>query len=303
MKVDYLADTQPHRPWRPPQSRRGCALLAVLVALVLPLFLCGLTLVVYLVVPPPPTNILVLGVDVREPGSFASRADSIMLLGVNPGRLQVSLLSIPRDLFIEAPGYGLQRANTINFLGEQESAGGGASLMASSIEQSFGVRPHRYARLNFASFVELIDAVGGVTIDVERAIVDYNYPTENNGVMTVRFESGPQHMDGERALVYARTRYADDDYQRAGRQQQVVSALMWKLINPATWPAALGVVTRSVDTDLSLWDMLRLAPPVILSAGRFDQLVIDRDYILGTAQGYAVPNYDLIAPWLDGRFR
>jgi anionic cell wall polymer biosynthesis LytR-Cps2A-Psr (LCP) family protein len=120
--------------------------------------------------------------------------------------------------------------------------------------------------------------------------------------MSIRFDSGIQYMDGERALMYARTRHADDDYQRAARQQQVVAAVVARLVNPLRWPSVLGVLQRNVDTNLTLVDLLQLAPPVLLSGGRFDQLVINRDYLIGTADGYAVPNYELILPWLRERF-
>jgi anionic cell wall polymer biosynthesis LytR-Cps2A-Psr (LCP) family protein len=104
-------------------------------------------------------------------------------------------------------------------------------------------------------------------------------------------------------LIYARTRHPDDDYHRAARQQQVLSALLAKLVNPANWTAALGVLRQSVDTNLTLWDMLTIAPPILLNRGRFEQLVIDRDYIKGTAQGNAIPDLQKILPWLNGRFR
>jgi anionic cell wall polymer biosynthesis LytR-Cps2A-Psr (LCP) family protein len=109
-------------------------------------------------------------------------------------------------------------------------------------------------------------------------------------------------MDGQRALIYARNRHADDDYRRAERQQQVLIALAGKLTNPVYWPSVFQVINRSMDTDLTPRDMVMLAPPLILNAGRFEQLVINRDYIAGTADGHAVPNYPLLAPWLQGRF-
>ena len=283
------------------QLRKNKALILALILLV-PVFLCGLTLVFYLVFPPPQTDILIMGVDSREGDGWLARADSIMLVGINPAQLRVSLLSIPRDLSIDTPGYGIQRINTVNMLGEMEQAGRGTTLLAEAIQQSYGVSIERTVRLNFNGFVELIDAVGGITIDVERAIVDDLYPTADGGVMTVRFESGVQHMDGERALIYARTRHSDDDYRRAERQQQVVSALLGKLANPLYWPAALSVLNRAVETNLTLWDMIRLAPPVILNRGRFEQLVIDRDKITATAEGVAIPDYDQIKSWLMGRF-
>ncbi|HLV36311.1 MAG TPA: LCP family protein [Spirillospora sp.] len=231
-----------------------------------------------------------------------ARADSIILVGIEPRWFRVAMMSIPRDLSIDVPGYGLQRVNTVNMLGEMEGAGGGPQLMKSGIQHSFGVKPDRYVRLDFKGFVRLIDAVGGITINVERPIVDYNYPTEDLGVMTVQFDAGVQHMDGERALIYARTRYADDDYRRAERQQQVISALLGRLINPLHWPAVVGALSQAVDTDLTLWDMIVLAPPVVLGGSRAERLVIDRDYITATAEGVAIPDYARIAPWLDTYF-
>jgi polyisoprenyl-teichoic acid--peptidoglycan teichoic acid transferase len=285
----------------PARLRKNKALILALILLT-PVFLCGLTLVIYLVFPPPQIDILVMGVDSREGEGWLARADSIILVGINPSQLRVSLLSIPRDLSVDTPGYGMQRINAVNMLGEMEQEGRGPALLSEAVKQSFGVSMERAVRLNFNGFVELVDAVGGLTIDVERAIVDDLYPTADGGVTSIRFESGFQHMDGERALIYARTRHSDDDYRRAERQQQVVSALLGRLANPVYWPAALSVLNRSVDTNLTLWDMLRLAPPVILNRGRFEQFVIDRDKITATAEGVAIPDYDQLTPWLVGRF-
>jgi LCP family protein required for cell wall assembly len=285
------------------QPRRSKILWLLFGLLLTPVFLCGLTLLVYLVFPPPRLNILVLGVDGRKGEGYDSRTDSIMVLGINPGQLRVSVLSIPRDLFIEAPGYGSQRINTINLLGEEKQKGSGPILLASAIDNTFGIHIDRYVRLDFDGFVGLVDAVGGITVDVERTIVDEAYPMEDGTTTTIRFDSGVQYMNGERALMYARTRHADDDYQRDARQQQVLSALLAKVVNPIHWTAAVNVLRQSVDTNLTLWDMMMVSPPIALNRGRFEQLVLDRDYIQGTAEGHAVPNLEKIMPWLEGRFR
>ena len=259
-------------------------------------------LLLYLIFPPPHTDILVLGVDSRSGEGWTTRADSIILVGVDPASLRVAMMSIPRDLSLNVPDYGLQRVNTVNMLGEMELAGSGPALTQAAIAESFGVQPDRYIRLNFEGFVALIDAVGGITIDVEHALVDHNYPTEDFGVMTVEFEAGHQHMSGERALIYARTRYADDDYQRAHRQQQVISALLGKLIIPIYWPSALAVLHQYVQTDLTLWDMLTLAPPMVLGGARGERLTIDRERITATAEGVTIPDYDQIRPWVLAHF-
>jgi LCP family protein required for cell wall assembly len=264
-------------------------------------FLCGLCALVYLVFPPAPLDVLILGLDARPGEGNLARTDSILLLGVNPSRLQSSLLSIPRDLFLDVPGYGLQRINTINVLGEMEAEGRGVPLMRESVASNFGINVDRFALLNFDGFVELINAIGGVTIDVERAIADDFYPTEDGGTIQIRFDPGVQHMDGERALIYARTRHGDDDYARAERQQQVIEAVALRLRNPANWPAAVAFLNRSVTTDLNLFDVFAIAPSIVLNAGRFERLVIDRAYIT-SRDGVAVPNYAALSPWIDERY-
>jgi len=289
---------------RPP-ARRGCLSrlpLLIFGLFMLPVFCCGLGFVTYIVFPPPPLDVLILGLDSRPGEGFVTRTDSIMLAGLQPSRVRVSLLSIPRDLFIGVPGYGEQRINAVNVLGEMDAPGSGPDLLAQSIAASFGVQPDRYLRLNFQGFIDLIDAVGGVTIDVPRTIVDYQYPTADFGTIEVRFEQGSQHMDGERALQYARTRHADDDYQRAARQQQVLTALSLKLLNPISWPRVVAVISGSMDTNLTLIDFVTQAPTILLNAGRFERLVIDRDYITASASGNAIPDYAKLSPWLYERF-
>jgi LCP family protein required for cell wall assembly len=302
--MSYLHDTRPHQPVIV-RRRRGCGLsilLVLLFACTLMVFSCGLCMAVYLVFPPAPVDILVMGLDARGNEGVYSRTDSIMLIGIQPNRLNVSLLSIPRDLFINVPGYGQQRINTINVLGEQQQPGYGPILLSAAIAESFGVQPDRYIRLNFEAFTELIDAVGGVVIDVPNPIVDYDFPADvGSGTQVVRFDAGQQYMDGRRALIYARTRHADDDYQRANRQQQVVSALVSRLLNPLHWGAVIGVLNRYVETDLTAIDFIALSPVILINAGRFDQLVIDRSYILPGAYG-AIPNYNALRPWLESRF-
>ncbi|MBA3871559.1 MAG: LCP family protein [Anaerolineae bacterium] len=270
--------------------------------LITPFFCFGVSLLTYLVFPPPAVNIVVLGTDGRASEGFLSRTDSIMLVGVKPSQLRLSLLSIPRDLFIEVPGYGSQRINTINLLAEEKQRGTGPALVTEAISQDFGIRLDRYVRLDFNGFVQLVDAVGGITVDVEHTIIDDQYPTENGGVEYVKFDVGVQQMDGKRALIYARTRHADDDYHRAARQQQVISALFAKLVNPIRWPAAIVALRSSIDSNLTIGDLYALVVPALLNRGSYESLVIDRDYIKGSTEGHAVPNYEKLLPWLKDRF-
>lgn len=284
----------------PRPSRPGC-LWSVLLGLLFVVMCCGMTTGLYVIFPPDPMTILIMGLDARPGDSNLTRTDSIMLLNINPRKMGVSLLSIPRDLFITVPGYGRQRINAVHVLGEMESSGRGPYLLRESIAQNFDVRPGRYVRLNFEAFEALVDAVGGVTIEVERLIVDHAFPTDDYGTMSVHFEPGTQHFDGEQALIYARTRHSDDDYQRASRQQQVVEALGRKLINPLYWPRVALALNRHVDTDLNVFELVALAPTFLLNVNDIDRLVIDRSYIR-PIEGGAAPNYDLVLPWIRERF-
>jgi LCP family protein required for cell wall assembly len=282
------------------RRQRGC-LLALLV-----LFACfSLLLVSNFLVPPRSLNIVILGVDARPGQGYLTRTDTVMLLNITPGRLRVSLLSIPRDVFIYVPEYGEQRINTINVLGEEEAHGAGPALVKASFKESFGVTVNNYVRLDFNGFVDLIDAVGGIDVNVPKLIIDYDYPTSDAGTMTVRFDPGWQHMDGERALEYARTRHQDGDYQRAERQQQVVDALIKKLADPRQiihWPRIWKAIRSNMDSDLSTWEMVRLGPALLLGWPGRDHRVLQREDLIGMKAGYWRPNYDQLLPWIKDHF-
>lgn len=283
-------------PARRRVARTGC--LALMFAVLLA---CGCGTLVYVVAPPPPVDILVLGLDARQGEGNQARADSLLLVGVNPPGLQVSLLSIPRDLRLDVPGYGVQPINTANMLGEMAEAGSGSQLVAAALEAPLGVGVDRTVRLRFEDLAALIDAAGGVTIDVERTIRDEAFPVSDTETTLVQFEPGMQWMDGERALQYARTRHADDDYARAGRQQQVMQAFARQLLNPLTWPAVLGALSR-IDTDLTFGDVLGLAPVILLNAGRFEQRTIDRTLLMAASDGTAVVDWETLRAWVEPRF-
>lgn len=262
----------------------------------------------YLIFPPGAFNVVVLGVDARSGEGYLTRTDSVMVMGIRPATLDVNLLSIPRDLFIDAPNYGLQRINTINVLGEQDEPGNGAALVQAAIAGSFHIEADSYMRINFDGFTEIVDALGGIDVEVPSLLIDYQYPTANYGTTTIRFEPGWEHMDGERALAYARTRHADDDYRRAERQQQIMAAIARAMLRPANWPrlpAAIGAFFKSVDTNMNLLDVLVMGPPLLLdgATGNMNRLVIDRSLIQASPQGYAIPNYAALNTWVDDNLR
>ena len=173
-------------------------------------------------------TVLLLGLDRRE--SEVARTDTIVLVRIgSPGR-PTKLLSIPRDLWVGIPGYGEDRINTAYVWGELRH-GDGSALARATVEHSFGVGVDRTVVLDFECFQRAIDAVGGVTLDVPRRIVDAGFPA-GGGQVEIEFEPGLQMMSGSRALQYVRTRSPDSDFGRIRRQHEVMTALATRLHEP-----------------------------------------------------------------------
>ncbi len=193
-----------------------------------------------------PTVILVLGVDKRpdDPG----RSDSIMLLRSDPSTHSISELSIARDMLVNVPGHGQGKINTGFFWG-------GPALAIRTVEQFTGIKINHVVVVNFHGFEKVIDAVGGVDIYVPKTISSIYI-----GGRTVTFTKGWNHMDGKRAMIYARIRKLDNDFYRQARQQQVVQALEKKLSgfgNLPHLPSNAAGVVRYLSTDLSTWQLVQ----------------------------------------------
>lgn len=192
-----------------------------------------------------PINVLLLGVDLRQDHPDEGvRSDTLILLHLDPGGSWGSMLSIPRDSIAAIEGFGENKINTAFARGYENAEelygpgadpiAAGAALSADTVERFLGLRDlntriNYVATINFNGFAKMIDAIGGVDVDVPRAITDTEYPTEDFGYMTVHFDAGLQHMNGEQALQYVRTRHADSDFGRAERQQQVIRAIVQAL--------------------------------------------------------------------------
>ena len=216
-------------------------------------------------------NILVMGIDQRPGESAACRTDTMMLVSVNPKDMSVSILSIPRDLWVEIPhpNHEKDRINTAHLYGETENwPGGGPALAIKTVEYNFGVRVHYFARLNFTGFERIIDYIGGIDIDVPVTIDDEKYPGENNEYKHLHIDAGWQHFDGEMALKYARTRRGtgDGDFTRMERQQQVILAIRDQVLSLqnlpqliAQSPKLLREMGDSVETNLPVQEMLSMA--------------------------------------------
>jgi len=209
-------------------------------------------------------NILVLGTDRRTGDEGPSRTDTMIVLTVDPGNQTAGMLSIPRDLWVSIPGHSENRINTAHFLGELDgNPGGGPALAKTTVQYALGIPIHYYVRVNFEGFERFIDAIEGITIDVQKPISDTKHPDGNYGYMVVDIPVGVQHMDGKTALQYARVRHGSSDFARARRQHEVIRAVRDKVLSldiPLTKiPEILRIVGGSVQTDLTLSDMYALA--------------------------------------------
>ena len=282
MSTDY-----PQAAWPAPARYRrrgggpGAFLLGFLIGFVPgALFLLVVLASALLFFPPGRTNILLLGLDRRpQEKTFVVRTDTMILMTINPAGRYVGMLSIPRDLYVTLPDGSVDRINTAHVYAELDTPGSGPAAAMQTVRSNFGVDVHHYVRLDLAGFVRILDAMGGIDLDVPDPLVDYEYPTYDYGVETVAFEAGPQHLDGERALAYARIRHGSSDFQRAERQQRVIQAIFARLLNPAAWPRLpllAAAVSQSVDSDLTAVELARLAPTLLLVGPRkIDSRVIE----------------------------
>jgi polyisoprenyl-teichoic acid--peptidoglycan teichoic acid transferase len=213
-----------------------------------------------------PTTLLVIGTDGgRAPGrGDANRSDSLLLVRVDPDTHRLAYLSIPRDLRVEIPGYGTSKINAANQIG-------GPALTIATVKALTGLPVDHVVVLDFDGFKELIDAMGGIDVDVPKTILSNRFdcpykPSRCGAWQGWRFEKGEQHMDGRRALVYARIRtnqldQSETDITRGGRQQIVADAVGDKVASFGTFlrlPFMGEDLAAPLATDLSAWELAQL---------------------------------------------
>jgi len=209
-------------------------------------------------------TILLMGIDYRdwESGEGAPRTDSMMLVTLDPISKTAGMLSIPRDLWVEIPGYGHGRINTAYFLGEQDRLpGGGPELAIKTVEKFMGVPVHYYVQIDFGAFERMVDEIGGVEIDIPEEIEVDPILTPN-----ITLEPGKQTLSGEVALAYARARHTEGgDFDRSARQQQVALAIRSQILRlnmiptlVAKAPALYQELASGIHTNLALDQMISL---------------------------------------------
>jgi LCP family protein required for cell wall assembly len=200
-------------------------------------------------------NILVMGVDVtydtRRQVINVARADSLVLVSVDPERRRIAALSIPRDTRVIIPGVGENKVNAA-------FAFGGPPLTIRTVERLLAVKVHYYVKLGPDSFKNLIDAVGGLEVDVER---DMKY-TDSWAGYTIDLKRGRQWLDGEQVTGYIRFRYdALGDISRVERQRKVLQLLIQRLKQPETVlhaPRLLQAFVANTETNLGAVELMTL---------------------------------------------
>jgi LCP family protein required for cell wall assembly len=261
------------------------------------------------------TNVLLLGIDRRSGSSWAFRTDTIMILTVDPQGGDMGLLSIPRDLQVRIPGRGEDRINTANFYGyRQEGSGSGPELLQKTILANFGIPLDGYVMVDFRAFERVIDVLGGIDVEVPRTLHDTRYPDprpeDPHAFKTVQFDKGWQHMNGRRALVYARSRMSTSDFDRAKRQQTVLlairdRALSWSAV--PRWPLVAVAMLDGVKTNLGPAPMLAIALAAVQKdASEVNRVVLEHPLVVSHRRGdgadVQLPKWELINPVIKAMF-
>lgn len=236
-------------------------------------------------------NVLLLGSDQR-PNSGGYRTDTIVLLTMSPNLGKASITSFPRDLYVYIPGWTMQRINTAH-------AHGGFDLTQDTFEYNFGVRPDFYALINFWSFVQLVDSLGGINVSVAVSLTDHR---DGHGNFTV--PAGVVTMDGETALWYVRSRYTTSDFERTRRQQEVLIAIFYKMVSLnglQRAPELYDLYKNNVTTNATFSDiapLMGLAAEMSGNTSNLSTYQIDRSqvtsYTTNTGAAVLLPDYDAI---------
>jgi polyisoprenyl-teichoic acid--peptidoglycan teichoic acid transferase len=219
------------------------------------------------------TNLLILGMGgLGHDGAFLT--DTIIILSYNYKTEETSMTSIPRDLLVQTEKNHFQKINYIYTAGERSDQTTGLEYSKIVLSKNLGIPIHYAVSIDFFGFREIIDALGGVNVYVKNSFIDYKYPTENHKIQTIKFEKGYQHLNGERALQFARSRYGTvtegngfegSDFARSERQFKIIEAMKDKIIsfstitNPNKIIKLFQILNEYIDTDIETWEAIRFA--------------------------------------------
>jgi LCP family protein required for cell wall assembly len=257
----------------------GAALLVMAAGLLLSLLIPG------------NSNVLLLGLDSRAGQGNLGRTDTIIVASIRPLAGQVHALSIPRDLWVPIPGVGENRINTAHFFAEANQPGSGPAAAQQVVENNFKVSIDYYARIRFDGFQGIVDAMGGIDIQLDKA--------------TGTLPAGQQHLNGEQALAFVRDRKEGDDFFRMAHAQILLNAALKQALQPSFWPrlpAVLAAVQSAVDSNIPPWQLPRLGLTFLRAglSGGLETRSLTREMAspFTTSNGAAVlqPHWDLIQP-------
>lgn len=212
-------------------------------------------------------NILITGMGgaAHEGGDLT---DTIFLASLNSKTKTVSMLSVPRDLYVDYPTGGKGKVNETYrraFVHSGKDHEAAMKILAAKVTEITGERVDRTINVDFQAFIRFVDVLGGLDVNVPEDLVDTEYPDMNWGYVTFKVKKGEQTFDGATALKYARSRHSTSDFDRSLRQQILVRAIKEKLLslgtlsNPAKLQALYSAVSSNVQTDLSFKEMAALA--------------------------------------------
>lgn len=233
-------------------------------------------------------NYLLIGSDQGSGSVF--RTDTLIIASIRPRQQVVTLVSIPRDLFVYIPGWTMQRVNTAYLHGQvSKYPGGGAALLKDTIRYNLGIRIDHIAIVDFNGFKKIVDTLDGIDMPLVCPYTDWRVINPNGNLENPNnwrlYSVGPGlvHMDGEMALWYARSRLHSNDFDRGRRQQEVLRAIYHRALQLnvlARLPELYSQMNKIVRTDVGLNDLLALAPMALkLDAPRIRSYYISNKYV------------------------
>ncbi len=212
------------------------------------------------------TNFLLIGTG-GENHSGGDLTDTIIVASLDQKNKLVSMVSIPRDLYVEDKKIGGSRINTVYFNAKNYfgSSSEGLDYFKTKMEELLGIPIHYWVKIDFAGFKDLVDAVGGIDVDVKETIVDPFYPKDGTTLYeTFSISTGQHHLDGETALKYARSRETTSDFSRSDRQQQIIYAIKDQalktnvILSKDKIENIFDALKNNIETNLQIKEMLTL---------------------------------------------
>jgi LCP family protein required for cell wall assembly len=244
-------------------------------------------------------TIVVGGLDSREPGQ-PENTDVLILARVDVPNRTVRTVIIPRDLYVEIPGFGYDKITRAYDHGSKAQGGdvaagveAGMALVKQTVAANFGIEADGIVLTTFDGFVKIVNALGGLDLVNPYDLYDAEYPTPDYGTKEIYYPAGPLHLTGEEALEFVRTRHQDSDDGRVMRQQLVLRAMLERARDPELaprLPRLIETTREAVRTDLTLEEQLALA----LAAPDFT----NENVSFATVNGFLYSDYAPNGMWI-----